>query len=299
MAFDTRLLTGLGVLAAVVEAGSFVQAARTLGMSDSGVSRAISRLEARIGVRLLDRTTRTLGLTDEGRRFHGDVAPMLAEIERAATLASGANVAVRGRLRVDVDGYLARRVLASALPAFLAEHPRLEVELLTRETIGDLVADGVDLALRFGPPPHRSAIATKLLDTRIVTVAAPAYLDRRGRPSRPADLVGHDCIEFRDPASGRPFPWEFRRGADIVPVATAGRLVLADVDSMLNACLAGGGIAQVMAFGIGKLLADGQLVNLFPDWPDETFPLFAVHPSRRHVPAKVEVFIRFCRAILL
>ena len=298
MAFDTRLLTGLGVLAAVVEAGSFVRAAQTLGMSDSGVSRAISRLEMRLGVRLLDRTTRTLGLTDEGRRFYGDVAPMLAGIESAAALASGAGAAVRGRLRADVDGYLARRFLAAALPAFLAAHPQLEVELLTRETIGDLVADGLDLALRFGPPPRSSVIATRLLDTRILTVAAPAYLDRRGRPSQPGDLARHDCIEFRDPLSGRPYSWEFRRGADLIPVTTSGRLILADVDSMLNACLAGGGIAQVMALGIGKLLAGGQLVDLFPDWPDETFPLYAVHPSRRHVPAKVRVFIQFCRAVL-
>ncbi len=298
MGFDTRLLTGLGVLAAVVEAGSFVRAAGTLGMSDSGVSRAVARLEARLGVRLLDRTTRALALTDEGRRFYDEVAPMLDGIERAAALASGAGAAVRGRLRVDVDGHLARRVLAPALPALLAEHPGLEVELLTRAATGDLVADGIDLALRFGPPPRSAVVATRLMDTRIVTVASPAYLERRGRPSRPGELAGHDCIEFRDPATGHPFPWEFRRGAELLPVATSGRLVLGDVDAMLNACLAGGGVAQVMAFGIADLLAGGQLVDLFPDWPDETFPLHAVHPSRRHVPAKVRRFIRFCRAVL-
>ncbi len=298
MSFDTRLLTGLGVLAAVVEAGSFVRAADVLGLSDSGVSRAVARLEARLGVRLLDRTTRALRLTDEGRRFHDAAAPLLGEIEQVAARASGAGAIVRGRLRVDVDGFLARRVLAAALPAFLAAHPELEVELLTREAIGDLVGDGIDLALRFGPPPHRSAVATRLLETRIVTVAAPAYLARHSRPSCPGELARHDCIQFRDAGTGRPFSWEFRRGAEILPVATAGRLVLTDVDTMLNACLAGGGVAQVMAFGIEDLLAGGQLVDLFPDWPDEMFPLYAVHPSRRHVPAKVRAFIGFCRDLL-
>jgi DNA-binding transcriptional LysR family regulator len=298
MAFDTRLLTGLGVLAAVVEAGSFVRAADALGMSDSGVSRAVARLETRLGVRLLDRTTRSSRLTDEGRRFYDAVAPLLGEVEHAAALASGASAAVRGRLRVDVDGYLARRVLARALPAFMDEHPELEVEILTRETIGDLVGDGIDVALRFGSPPRRSVVAVKLLETRIVTVAAPAYLDRYPRPSRPEDLARHDCVEFRDPATGRPFSWEFRRGSEVVPVATSGRLILTDADLMLNACLAGGGVAQVMAFGIEDLLAGGQLVDLFPDWPDEVFPLYATHPSRRHVPAKVRAFLRFCRRIV-
>src|SRR3954467_6439543 len=123
MAFDGRLLAGIGVMAAVVEAGSFVQAAETLGMSDSGVSRAVSRLETRLGVRLFDRTTRALRLTDEGRRFYESVVPLLGDIEASAARASGAAEAVRGRLRIDVDPYLARRVLAPALPGFMAEHP--------------------------------------------------------------------------------------------------------------------------------------------------------------------------------
>jgi len=298
MPFDTRLLTGLGVLMAVVEAGSFTRAAEALRMSDSGVSRAVARLEARLAVRLLDRTTRSVQLTDEGRRFHEAAAPLLEEIERVATRAAGAGAAVRGRLRVDVDGFLARRVLGARLPALLTAHPGLEVELLTREAIGDLVRDGIDLALRFGPPPRSSAVATRLIETRILTVASPSYLRNHPQPLLPDDLLRHDCIQFLDATTGRPFSWEFRRGAEVLPVATTGRLTLTDVDTMLAACLAGGGIAQVMAFGVEDLLSSGQLVNLFPDWSDEIFPLYAVHPSRRHVPAKVRAFIGFCREVL-
>lgn len=298
MPFDTRLLTGLGVLMAVVDTGSFTRAAETLGMSDSGVSRAVARLEARLGVRLLDRTTRSVQLTDEGRRFYQEAAPLLAEIERVAAAASGAGVAPRGRLRVDVDGFLGRRVLATRLPAFLAQYPELEVELVTRVAIGDLVSDGIDLALRFGPPPQSSSVATRLFETRIVTVASSGYLRTKPRPLAPEDLHRHECIQFRDATTGRPFAWEFRRGAETRPVATTGQLTLTDVDTMLAVCLAGGGVAQVMEFGVEDLLSSGQLVDLFPEWPDEVFPLYAVHPSRRHVPGKVRAFVDFCRTAL-
>jgi len=298
MAFDTRLLTGLGVLIAVVESGSFTRAAATLGMTDSGISRAVARLESRLGARLLDRTTRSVRLTEEGRRLHAAAAPLLEEIEQAAAAVSGARATIRGRLRVDVDPFLSRRVLAARLPELLAAHPALEVELLTREATGELVGSGIDLSLRFGEPPGGSVVAVRLAETRILTVASPAYLRARGRPEHPQDLPRHECIQFRDAATGRPFAWEFRRGGEILPVATAGRLTLTDVDTMLTACVAGGGIAQVMDLGVGPLLADGRLVELFPDWPDEMFPLHAAYPSRRHVPARVRVFIRFCRDAL-
>ncbi len=250
MAFDTRLLSGLGVLGAVIESGSFVRAADALGMSDSGVSRAVARLETRVGVRHLDRTTRTLRLTDEGARVYQQVAPLLAGIEDAAVNLSGSAEAVHGRLRVDIDPYFSRLVLAPRLPELVTKFPGLEIELITRDRIGDLVADGIDLAMRFGPPPAASMISRKLLDTRILTVAAPVYLERHGRPERPADLTQHACIQFRDPLTGQVFPWEFHRGKKIVPVETSGALTLTDVGTMLTACLAGAGIAQVMALGL-------------------------------------------------
>ena len=294
MAFDTRLLSGLGVLAAVIETGSFARAAGVLGMSDSGVSRSVARLEARVGVRLLDRTTRSLHLTDEGRLFHEQIAPLLTAIEEAAARASGGAERVRGRLRVDVDPYFSRLVLAPRLPELIARHPDLELELITRDKVGDLVADGVDLALRFGDPPSTALIARRLLETRILTVASPAYLERHGTPKKPADLANHACIQFRDPVTGRPFEWEFRRKRQVVPVATRGPLTLSDVGTMLDACLAGAGVAQVMEMGIGELLRAGRLVSLFPDWPDELFPLQAFYPSRHNPPAKVKAFLRFC-----
>jgi DNA-binding transcriptional LysR family regulator len=294
MAFDGRLLAGVSVLAAVVESGSFVKAAEVLGLSASGVSRAVSRLEARIGVRLLDRTTRALHLTDEGRHFYDRVAPHLDGIEEAAIITSGSSKTVRGRLRVNVDPFFSRLVLAPRLADFIARYPDLEIELLTRDELGDLVTEGVDVAVRFGPQPTSSLVSRLLLETRILTVAAPSYLEQNGRPATPADLRQHACIQFRDPQTGRPFEWEFRRGRKTVPAETTGPLILTDVGTMLGACLSGAGIAQVMALGVQDLLAQGRLVEIFPDWPDKTFPLYAVHPSRRHPAAKVHAFIEFC-----
>lgn len=295
MPFDARLLSGVGVLAAVVSAGSFARAAEALGVSASGVSRAITRLEARIGTRLLDRTTRSLRLTDDGRRFYEQVGPLLTEIEDAARAAAGAREAVRGRLRVNVDPFFSHLILAPRLADFLDRHPNLQLEVFTRDGVGDLVAEGIDVAVRFGPPAVPSLIARLLLETSILTVASPAYLARHGRPATPADLAAHSCIQFRDPATGRPFEWEFRRDGAVLPVATTGALLVTDAGTMLGACLAGAGIAQVMALGVQDMLRDGRLIELFPDWPDEKFPLYALHPSRHNPPAKVRAFIAFCR----
>ena len=298
MAYDGRLLAGVTVLMAVVEAGSMSRASGALGLTPSGVGRAVSRLEARVGVRLLDRTTRTLRLTDEGRRFWERVGPHLDGIEEAARDAAGASRRVRGRLRVNVDPFFSRLVLAGELAGFLAEHRDLRLELVMRDHVGDLVADGFDMALRFGDPPVGGFTARKLLETRILTVASPAYTDGHGRPEHPADLLQHDCIDYQDPTTGRPFAWEFRRGGEVVPVSPPARLMVSDVTTMLAACLAGVGIAQVMALGTGHLIRSGDLIDLFPDWSDETFPLFAVYPSRQHRAAKVQVFTDFCLRLL-
>ncbi|PZQ87235.1 MAG: LysR family transcriptional regulator [Leifsonia xyli] len=294
MPFDGRLLAGVGVLAAVVEAGSFVKAADRLGLTPSGVSRAVARLENRVGVRLLDRTTRSLRLTTEGAQFYEQVIPHLEGIEDAAGVASGAATRVRGKLRVNVDPFFSGLVLAPNLPAFCRAHPELEVEIHTRESIGDLVSDGMDLAVRFGPQPASSMTARLLLETRVLTVAAPGYILRHSRPKRPQDLLDHACIQYRDPQTGRPFEWEFHRGGTVVPVATTGQLLLTDVNTMLATCLASGGVAQMLELGIEMHLQRGRLVELFPDWPGETFPLYAIHPSKRLLAAKVKAFLEFC-----
>jgi DNA-binding transcriptional LysR family regulator len=293
MASDPKVLSGVNVLAAVMKAGSFVKAADALGLTQSAVSHAIARLEARLGIRLIQRTTRSVSLTAEGRRFYEEVEPLLAGIDDAISSASGSSIAVRGHFRINMDPFFSRLLLAPKLGTFLSQYPELSLELVTRESLGDLVKDGFDLAVRFGEPQSSSLVARKLLDTRIITVAAPCYIAMYGRPKKPKDLTAHNCIQFRDPLSGRPFKWEFHRGAKVISVNTSGRLLLTEVGTMLNACLAGVGIAQVMALGVEDLIREGLLIDLFPEWGDERFPLYALYPSRTLPPAKQRVFLDF------
>ena len=298
MPYDGRLLSGVTVLMAVIEAGSMARAAEALGLTSSGVGRAVSRLEARIGVRLLERTTRTMTLTDEGRRFYEEVGPHLDGIEQAALTAAGATGTVRGRLRVNVDPFFTRVVLAGQVAAFLDRHPNVRLELIMRDHVGDLVADGFDLALRFGEPPTGSLIARKLIETRILTVASASYIRRHGRPKHPSEVARLPCIDFYDAANACAFEWEFRNGAEVLPVKPSSRLMVSDVGAMLGACEAGAGIAQIMELGSKQIVDSGRLVELFPDWPGELFPLYALYPSRQHRAAKVRAFVDFATAAL-
>lgn len=296
MAFDTRLLTGVGVLAAVTEAGNFARAAEMLGLTPSAVSRAVARLEARVGVRLFDRNPREVSLTEEGRRFHTQVVPLLAGLDEAAAEAAGTAAVVRGRLRVSVDPWFARIVLASKLQQFLVRYPLLSVDLSTSNYREEMMT-GVDVAVRFGPPDESSLIVRKLLETRILTVAAPAYLEKHGEPRSPHDLVHHEALLFRDPQTGLPFPWEFQRYGEVSEIKVSSRLVIDDPSVAMAACLAGQGIFQSLAIGLAPLLSRGELIQILPEWSEELYPLYAYHPSRHLPPAKVRALLDFIQEI--
>jgi len=300
MPFDERMLNGMGVLTAIVDCGSFAAAGVALDMSQSGVSRSVARLEARLGIRLFDRTTRSVTLTDEGRRFYEQIVPLLNGLEEAAASAAQGATAVRGRLRVNMDPFFSRLILGPRVGAFIDRHPDLHVELITRDQLGDIVSEGFDVAIRFGEPPVSSLIARKLLDTRILTVAAPSYLKKHGHPANPAELENgrHACIKFRDPLTGYPFSWEFHRGRKKMVVTPQGRLTVNDVGTLHSVCAAGQGVAQILALGAESLLANGKMVELFPDWADEVYPLYALYPSRHHPPAKVRAFLDFIVSLL-
>jgi DNA-binding transcriptional LysR family regulator len=292
---DGRLVGGLVVLAAVATARSFGRAAERLGMTQSGVSKAIAKLEARLNARLVHRTSRAVELTDEGRELYERVAQHLAGIGEAAAETLKSRETVRGRLRVTVDPLFSRLVLSPNLSKFLLQNPGMELRIETRDRIADLISDGFDLAVRFGEPTPSALIARRLLDARILTVASPIYIDRHGRPRHPHDLVSdaHQCIRAIDTSTGRPFEWEFWRGNEVISVAVNGRLTVTDSGTKLGACLVGFGIAQVIDLGIEHHLRSGALINLFPDWSDERFPLYVYYASRNYVPAKVRRFIDF------
>jgi DNA-binding transcriptional LysR family regulator len=298
MSFDGRLLSNISVLAAIVHSGSFARAAEALNLSPSGVSRAVTRLEGSIGVRLFDRTTRAVTLTDEGRRLYEEIGPLLAGIGDAVSLASGASTAVNGRLRVNVDTFFSRRILAPHINDFLQHYPDISLELVVRDQLGDMVSEGFDIAVRFGHPPSSSLVARKLLETRTATVASREYLHLRGVPQSPEELIHHACIQVRSSMTGQPLEWEYSRNGEIVPAKISSRLMVNESGTLLGACLAGAGIARLKTSGIQDLLADGRLVELLTEWKGESFPLYALYPSRHLPAAKVRAFIDFVMHIL-
>lgn len=293
MIFNDRAFDGLSVFTAVVESGTFAAAAEVINMSPPGVSRAIARLEKRLGIRLFDRTTRAVALTVEGKEFYRQILPLLAALEDVTSTASLSTRAITGRLRVNIDPFFSSLILGPQLETFMSRYPELELDLVTSDRLGDMIGDGFDLAIRFGVPRNSTLVARKLLETRIMTVATPAYLARHGRPETPQALLAHTCIHFRDPETGRPFEWEFHRKGEVIKVPVNGRLTLNDARTLHEACLSGHAIAQMMTFGSGDLVKKGLLVDLFPDWPDERFPLYAYYPSRINPAARTRCFLDF------
>jgi DNA-binding transcriptional LysR family regulator len=297
VAVDRGSLDGLDVLGAVVAAGSFVGAGEALGLTQSAVSHAVARLEDRIGVRIFRRTARSISLTDEGRRFYESVAPHLVAIVDATTEARGSSSKVRGRLRVNVDGGIGQFVLTPRLQPFLAQHPELAVEIAVRDRMGDLVREGFDISVRFGLPEPSALKSRLLMRTRVVTCASPAYLARRGMPQRPRDLEEHQCVLMRNPSTGTHYAWELVRGKKVVPVHVSGQLMVDQVGSLRAACLGGQGIAQMLELYARDLVADGRLVQVLPEWAEETYPLYAYHHSARLQSAKVRAFLEFVVAL--
>jgi DNA-binding transcriptional LysR family regulator len=295
MRFDEQTLSDATVFVAVVRCGSFANAARALNLSQSVASRAVARLEKRLGVRVLDRTTRSVSLTGDGRGLFERLEPLLRGFEDAFSSVAEEQARVRGRLRVKMHPTLAHVISGEQLKGFLDDHSELSVELISSEKLGDLVGEGIDIGLYVGELPASSLIAKRLLDTRVITVAAPGYLATHGKIEHPSDLLKqeHALIDYRNPETGRTFQWEYRRGRKIVKIATPGRLVVSDIVNLHGICVAGWGIAQVLEVAVKPMLATGALVKLLPEWGDERFPIYAVYPSRNYIPPKVRVFIDF------
>jgi DNA-binding transcriptional LysR family regulator len=222
--------------------------------------------------------------------------PLLASIEEAATEVAGTAAAVSGRLRVNVDPWFARMVLAPRLPLFLRRYPLVALDLTVSNHREEMMK-GVDVAVRFGPREGETLIARKLLDTRVLTCAAPAYLEHFGTPQTPQDLLHHEALLFRDPQTGRPFEWEFSRNGQTVEVDVRGRMTTDDPSTAVEACAAGHGIFQSFALGLDPWLRRGALVQVLGDWSDEIYPLYAYHPSRHLPPAKVRAFLDFIQEI--
>ncbi|HTO47337.1 MAG TPA: LysR family transcriptional regulator [Burkholderiales bacterium] len=282
----------LRVFAQVVESGGFSRAADRLDLSPTAVSRQVAELEAHLQTRLLNRTTRRLSLTESGQAFYGRAVQLLHDLEEAEQEASKATITPRGTIRLTTSLNFGTRQVAPAIAAFVARHPGVKFDVQLSDRIVDLVEEGFDLAIRIGGGGSENLVARKLGETRLVACASPEYLARRGTPATPQDLARHDCFtyEYASPRS----QWRFgARDGREEAVRVSGPVHSNSGD--LNAALAvrGAGVAFEPDFIVGDDLAAGRLVALLPDYAAARSPIYAVYPTRKHLSAKVRLFVDF------
>lgn len=278
---------GLAAFVRTIETGSFSDAARLLGASPSAVSKSVARLEARLGVRLIQRSTRTLALTAEGALYFERVAPLiqaLADAEQALRTPDD----VSGLLRVAAPSDLGRTVFAGWAERFARVHPRLKLELGIADRQVDLIREGYDVAIRVGALLDNRLTARRLTTLQPVLVAAPAYLARRGQPAERADLAEHACLRYLTPAG--PFPWTWADGSSLVP---DGPFDTNDGVVLRQAALSGAGIAQLARIAVADDLAAGRLDIVLPHLPMPGLEVHALHAYGRQAPQRVRLFIAF------
>ena len=282
-------LTSLIVFGRVVETGGFSAAARRLNMSVTMVSNHIQALEDRLGVRLLNRTTRKVSLTDIGKAYYDRSRQVLIDLEEADQLAGSQHVTPQGQLRIHASASLVR-FLAPIVGEFLVQYPTVSIGLTVGEPMIDLVEDGYDLAIRILPPPDSSLVVRRLTAWRHVLCGAPAYLEKHAAPTQPSDLAGHNCLRFAFYPFGDDWRFESPDGA-MVSVPIAGNLVTNGPEMIRLMALAGHGLFLAPTFMIADDLAAGSLVPLMTDYRPVEFSINAIYVNRTHLPMKIRSFI--------
>jgi DNA-binding transcriptional LysR family regulator len=285
---------------AVVRAGGFREAARTGDASASSLSEAVRRLEARFGVRLLHRTTRSVAPTEVGARLAERLAPALAEVEAALDVVNHFRDRPAGTLRINVPANVARTVLAPIAVPFLETYPDVRLEVVVEDSFVDLIAAGCDAGIRYDDRLEQDMIAMPIgpRTQRLVTVAAPSYLAKHGTPEHPRDLLRHACLRGQFSGGATP-PWEFERDGEVIRVDPSGPLLVrtgAAFDLAVQAALAGLGIIHLFDDWLQPYLASGALVPVLEPWCQAFSGPFLYYPGRRHLPSPLRAFVDFVRA---
>ena len=288
-------LREMSAFVAIAERKSFAKAALQLGTSRSALSETLRGLETRLGVRLLNRTTRSVAPTEAGERLLARLRPLLDDYRAAIQSVGEFREKPAGALRLTVAPPAAKSLLGPLLAPFLAQHPAIQLEISVDATLIDIVADRFDAGIRAGERIERDMIAVRLTDEiRVVAVAAPAYLARHPAPAAPRDLQAHDCIRIRMP-SGAFLPWVFERKGKRIEVAVKGSLVVNEPELAIRAALDGAGIGLIMQPDAEAAIAEGRLVPLLADWAPRLSGFFLYHPSRRQIPPALKALIAFLR----
>ncbi|WP_395060721.1 LysR substrate-binding domain-containing protein [Polaromonas sp.] len=287
--------------ARVVETGSFTKAAATLHMSKTSVTQLVQQLEARLRVRLLNRTTRKVNVTADGAAYYERVVRMLADVDDAETSLSSASTSPRGRLRVDVPSPLARMILVPALPAFFAQYPDIQLDMGVSDRMVDIISDKVDCVVRGGALTDLSLMARHVGDLQLGVYAAPGYLKLAGTPLHPRELedTHHRIVGFLWARTGKAAPYAMHLGDESIKVQGRYALSVDDGNAYLAAGLAGLGILWLPAYMARAHLASGELVPLFESWRLDPMPLYIAFSPNRHVSAKLRVFIEWVAGLMV
>jgi DNA-binding transcriptional LysR family regulator len=296
MAMD---LNDLFAFVAVVRARGFRDAARTVGVSASSISGAVRRLEAQLGVRLLNRTTRSTAPTEAGARLFEALEPALGEIQAAMDVVNAFRDRPAGTLRLNVPASVSRLVLPTIVPPFLKAYPDIRLEVVVEDGFVDVLAAGCDAGIRYDERLEQDMIAVPIgpRRQRFATAAAPGYLDLKGRPEHPRDLLAHACLRGRF-ASGAMTTWEFERDAEVVRIEPTGPLVVqpaGGIDLAVSAAVAGLGVIHLFEAWLGPHIQAGALEPVLEPWWQSFSGPFLYYPGRRRVPAPLRAFIDFIK----
>jgi DNA-binding transcriptional LysR family regulator len=294
LAFDS--LSHLRVFAAVVETMSFSSAAQRLSMMPSTVSKQISDLEATLGVLLVNRTTRTLLITDAGRMFYQRCLNILDEIGQAQSELEEGTSEPKGLVRVTAPGVFAQRHIAAHLPEFLARYPAIRVDMILTTQLLDMVREGIDVAIRITAHPDDNLVAIRLADNERTFVASPAYLEKHGTPQSPAQLNEHNCLLSRQ--EGRGAPWSVKVGTEVQSLHLSGNLIADNGEILLEAALQGGGIAMLPAFLTAPYIRSGRLVSILQAHAVDPTAIYAMLARRKYVAKRTRCFIDFMKELL-
>ncbi|MBS0421810.1 MAG: LysR family transcriptional regulator [Proteobacteria bacterium] len=291
-------LQAMQVFVRVVETGGVTRAADSLGVPKATATTLIQRLEAALGVRLLNRTTRRVSVTTDGAAYYDRCVAILALVRDTEESLGKQHANPRGRLRVDVPTLMARSVFVPALPKFFDRYPDIELALASSERRADLIEEGVDCAVWSGEIEESNYVARRVGFLYFATCAAPSYLARYGRPQHPNDLASHRCINHFSPRTGRVADWVFSKGGVRVQTSLQGFVALEDENSYVAAAEAGLGIAQIPAFVLKESMERGALDLVLGDWFPEPSPLYVVYPRHRHLSGRIRVFVDWVAELL-
>lgn len=292
-------LETMQVYVRVAELASFTQAADSMGLSKAAVSTAIRQLEAALGTRLLQRTTRRVHMTPDGLTFYERSKHMLDEMDELQTMFRHGAAELSGRLRVDMPVAVARNIVIPQLPAFLKDHPRLQVELSSTDRRVDVVKEGFDCIIRVGRLDDSSLIARPLGHFSMINCASPDYLARFGTPRSLADLALHRLVDYAPALAGRPACFDYLDGADERSVEVPAAIAVNNSDAYQAACLAGLGIIQAPLAGLEELLAQGRLISVLDRYRAAPMPVTLLYPNRRHVAMRAQRFMQWIADIMV